>query len=81
MLIFYFLAGIVGDFLVSLNYRLLNSGHKGYASVCTVITVFILLSVIKTISSDIDAVNEIACYALGSGVGTYLSMMVNIEGG
>lgn len=76
-LIFYFLAGIVQDFLITLNWRYVNKNKAVMASLfsflVTIITMIILYKILIGLDSE-RSIPAIIVYALGIGVGTFLGM-------
>jgi uncharacterized protein YebE (UPF0316 family) len=80
-LIFYFLAGIAQDFLITLNWRYVTKNKAVMASLfsflVTIVTMIILYKILVGLDSEQSAI-AIIVYALGIGVGTFLGMRFKI---
>lgn len=78
-LIVYFLAGIVQDFLLTLNWRFVAKDKVWSASIYSFLTTIVSLLVLYNILTRMDSERSliaIVIYALGIGTGTFLGMKV-----
>jgi uncharacterized protein YebE (UPF0316 family) len=77
--ILYFLAGIIQDFLVTLNWRYVAEKKIALASVfsflATVLSFTVIYDIISRLDSE-DSLTSIIFYSLGVGLGTILGMKV-----
>ena len=76
-LIIYFIAGVVQDYLLTLNWRLIQK-ERVLPSVIvsfltTVVSLIVLYSILTRLDSD-RSILAITVYALGIAVGTFLAM-------
>jgi uncharacterized protein YebE (UPF0316 family) len=78
-LIVYFLAGIVQDFLLTLNWRFVAKDKilpaSIYAFLTTVVSLLVLYNILTRLDSERSFI-AIIVYALGIGTGTFLGMKV-----
>lgn len=80
-LIFYFLAGIIQDFLVTLNWRFIAKERAIPAAIFSVSVTIVSMLVLYNIITQLDkerSIVAIAIYALGIGTGTILGMKTKI---
>lgn len=76
-LILYFAAGILQDFLVTLNWRFIAKEHVPFAVLTSFLTTVVSLGVLYNILTHFDAqrsVIAILVYSTGVGVGTFFGM-------
>jgi uncharacterized protein YebE (UPF0316 family) len=77
--ILYFLAGIIQDFLVTLNWRYVAEKKIALASMfsflATVLSFTVIYDIISRLDSE-DSLLSIIFYSLGVGLGTILGMKV-----
>jgi uncharacterized protein YebE (UPF0316 family) len=75
----YFLAGIIQDFLVTLNWRYVSEKKIGLASLfsflATVLSFTVLYDIVSRLDSETSLIS-IILYSLGVGIGTILAMNV-----
>jgi len=77
----YFLAGVLQDFLLTLNWRFIAKERTMPASILSFITTIVSMLVLYTIITQLDrerSVIAILVYASGIAVGTILGMKTNI---
>jgi len=77
----YFLAGVLQDFLLTLNWRFIAKERIMPASILSFITTIVSMFVLYTIITQLDrerSVIAILVYASGIAVGTILGMKTNI---
>jgi len=77
--IIYFLAGILQDFILTLNLRFIAKDKVIPAAISSFIVTVITLLVIYNILTQLEArrgIIAILAYALGIGIGTFLAMKV-----
>jgi len=75
----YFLAGVVQDFLLTLNWRYIAANKKIPAAIFSFLTTVITMLVLYNILTKLDeqrSLIAIIIYALGIGTGTFLGMLV-----
>lgn len=80
-LLLYFLAGVLQDFLVTLNQRYVIKNHVVSAMITSFIITIVSLIVLYNIVSSLDpqqSIPAIVVYALGIAVGTFLAMKLKI---
>ena len=80
-LLLYFLAGVLQDFLVTLNQRYVIKNHVVSAMITSFIITIVSLVVLYNIISSLDpqkSIPAIIIYALGIAVGTFLAMKLKI---
>lgn len=81
-LLFYFLAGIIQDFLITLNWRYVTKNKAMMASLfsflVTIVTMIILYKILVGLDAEKSAM-AIIIYALGIGVGTFLGMKFRVK--
>jgi len=73
----YFLAGVVSDFLYTLNIRFVSRGKVLWSAIVAFLQTIVALLVIYDIVGRLDSqrsIMAIIIYALGVGVGTFLAM-------
>ena len=78
-LIVYFLAGILQDFLLTLNWRFVAKDKVWPASIYSFLTTVVSLLVLYNILTRLDSERSliaILVYAFGIGTGTFLGMKV-----
>jgi len=80
-LILYFFAGIVQDFLLTLNWRYISK-HKIFPAsllsfLVTIMTMVVLYNILTKLDSQ-RSVTAIVVYALGVASGTFLGMKFKI---
>ena len=81
-LIAYFLAGVLQDFLLTLNWRFVAKEKIIPASFFSFIVTVVSMIVLYNILTDIDSqqsILAIVIYSLGIAAGTFLGMKMNIE--
>ncbi len=81
-LIFYFLAGILQDFILTLNWRFLAKDRIWPASLTSFIVTIVSMLVLYNILTKLDAQRSfiaIVVYALGIGTGTFLGMKIKLK--
>jgi len=80
----YFLAGVLQDFLLTLNWRFIVKERTMLAAffsfVVTVVSMFVLYSILTQIDNQ-DSAIAIIVYALGVGTGTVIGMKTKISKG
>jgi len=80
-LILYFLAGIIQDFFLTLNWRFVAKEKPLQATIFSFLTTVISLLVLYNILTQLDkerSIIGIIVYAMGIGSGTYLGMKLKI---
>lgn len=80
-LLAYFLAGVLQDFLVTINQRYVIKNHVVSAMITSFIITIVSLIVLYNIISSLDpqkSIPAIIVYALGIAVGTFLAMKLKI---
>ncbi len=81
-LILYFIAGILSDFLFTMNMRFVAKERPFLAALVsfstTIISLYVLFSIITTLQQSRGFV-AILVYALGIGTGTYIAMRLKID--
>ena len=78
-LILYYLAGVLQDFLLTLNWRFIAKGKVIPAAIFSFLVTVITLVVLYNILTQLEAHRSIVAiivYALGIGTGTILAMKV-----
>lgn len=81
-LILYFLAGILQDFLLTLNWRFIAKEKAIPAAIFSVIVTVVSMLVLYNIITQLDkerSIVAIIIYALGIGTGTILGMKTKIS--
>ena len=81
-LILYFLAGILQDFLLTLNWRFIAKEKAIPAALFSVIVTIVSMLVLYNIITQLDkerGIIAIVIYALGIGTGTILGMKTKIS--
>lgn len=81
-LIVYFFAGIIQDFIITLNWRFIDKDKIYLAMTTSFLSVVIYLSVLYTIMTRLDSsrsVEAILAFALGVSLGTFIAMKVKIK--
>lgn len=76
-LILYFLAGILQDFLVTLNWRYVSHNKPVPAVIFSFLATIVSFTVLYDIVTKLDSsrsITAIIIYSLGVGVGTFLGM-------
>ena len=80
-LILYFLAGVLQDFLLTLNWRFINKERAipaaFFSFAVTVVTMLVLYNILTQLDKQRSIV-AIIVYALGIGIGTILGMKTKI---
>lgn len=80
-LILYSLAGVLQDFLLTLNWRFINKGRAipaaFFSFMVTVVTMLVLYNILTQLDKQRSIV-AIIVYALGIGIGTILGMKTKI---
>lgn len=80
-LILYFFAGVLQDFLLTLNWRFINKEKAVHAAffsfAVTVVTMLVLYNILTQLDKQRSIV-AIIVYALGIGIGTILGMKTKI---
>jgi uncharacterized protein YebE (UPF0316 family) len=77
ILILYFLAGVLQDFLVTLNWRFIAEKRPALAAIFSFVATVVSFVVLYDILTRLDAqrsIISIFVYAAGVGVGTLLGM-------
>lgn len=81
-LVLYFLAGMLQDFLLTLNWRFIAKDKVVYAVLfsflTTVISMLVIYNIITRLDSD-KSIVAIIIYALGIASGTLIAMKVKID--
>ena len=80
-LILYFFAGVLQDFLLTLNWRFINKERPIPAAFFSFVVTIVTMSVLYNILTQLDkqrSVVAIIIYALGVGTGTVLGMKTKI---
>ena len=81
-LIIYFLAGVLQDFLLTLNWRFLAKGRTipaaFFSFIVTVVSMLVLYNIITRLDES-RSIIAIIIYALGVGTGTVLGMKIKIK--
>jgi uncharacterized protein YebE (UPF0316 family) len=80
-LIAYFLAGVLQDFLLTLNWRFVAKEKVLPASFFSFIVTVVSMAVLYNILTDLDGQNSILAiivYSLGIATGTFFGMKMNI---
>lgn len=81
-LILYFIAGVVQDFLLTLNWRYIAkekvSGAVLFSFLTTVISLLVLYSILTRLDES-RSIFAIIIYALGIATGTFIAMKVKLE--
>jgi len=80
-LVIFFIAGIVQDFVVTLNWRFIAKEKIALASLFSFITTVITLLVLYSILTKLDetrSIPAIIVYAVGVATGTLIAMKVRI---
>ncbi len=81
-LILYFLAGVLQDFLVTLNWRFVSKERVIPAAIfsftVTVVSILVLYNIITKLDEERSLI-AIVIYALGVGTGTILGMGMKIS--
>lgn len=78
--VIYFCAGVLQDFLFTLNLRFVNEGKPIRASLFSFLTILTSMLVLYNILTSLDterSIISILIYSLGIAVGTYLGMKNN----
>jgi uncharacterized protein YebE (UPF0316 family) len=76
-LIIYFFAGILQDFLLTLNYRFIAKDKTAFAVLTSFLVTIVSMLVLYNILTQLDSQRSIVAiivYALGIGTGTFLAM-------
>ena len=76
-LIIYFLAGVLQDFLVTLNWRCVAKEKTFPAVAFSILATLVWFTVLYNIVTNLDpnkSITAIVVYALGVGLGTFLGM-------
>ncbi|OGD65251.1 hypothetical protein A2215_01005 [Candidatus Berkelbacteria bacterium RIFOXYA2_FULL_43_10] len=80
-LILFYLAGVLQDFLLTLNWRFIAKERTAYAVLfsflTTVISMLVIYNIITRLDSD-RSIIAILIYALGIATGTLIAMKVKI---
>ena len=79
--VIYFFAGVVQDFLLTLNWRFVSKEAPFKASFFSFLTTVVSLTVFYDIVSNLDpeqSLMAITIYALGIAVGTFLGTKIKI---
>lgn len=80
-LILYFLAGVLQDFLLTLNWRFINKERAipaaFFSFAVTVVTMLVLYNILTQLDTQ-RSIMAIIVYALGIGIGTILGMKTRI---
>lgn len=80
-LVLYFFAGVLQDFLLTLNWRFINKERiipaAFFSFTVTVITMFVLYNILTQLDKQRSVV-AIIIYAFGVGTGTILGMKMKI---
>jgi len=80
-LVFYFFAGVLQDFLLTLNWRFINKEKTlpaaFFSFAVTVVTLLVLYNILTQLDEQRSLV-AIITYALGIGTGTILGMKTKI---
>jgi len=80
-ILIFFIAGIVQDFVVTLNWRYIAKEKVFLASLFSFLTTVITLGVLYSILTKLDenrSIMAILFYAFGVAVGTFTAMKVKI---
>jgi len=81
LILFYF-AGLLQDFLLTLNWRFIAKGKVAYAVLfsflTTVISMLVIYNIITRLDSD-RSITAILIYALGIATGTLIAMKIKIK--
>jgi uncharacterized protein YebE (UPF0316 family) len=83
-LLAYFFAGVVQDFLVTINQRYVSKDHVVSAMWSSFLITIVSLAVLYNILTSLDSnksIPAIIVYALGIAIGTFLAMKLNIGKG
>jgi len=81
-LIIYYLAGVLQDFLLTLNWRFINKEKPIAAAIFSFTTTVVSMLVLYNILTQLDkerSIVAIIVYALGIGTGTILGMKTKIS--
>ena len=82
LLLLYFLAGVISDFLFIINMRFVAKERVFSAAFVaflnTVISLYVLYSILTEIQTG-RGIFAILVYALGIGTGTYIAMRLKLE--
>ena len=81
-LILYFIAGVLQDFLLTLNWRFIAKDRVVYAVIFSFLTTVISLLVLYNIVTKLDqnrSIIAILVYALGIATGTLIAMQVRLD--
>ena len=80
-LVFYFLAGVMSDFLFTINMRLIAKERALLAATVaflnTIIGMYVIYTIITSLQSNRGFI-AILVYALGVGVGAYTAMRLKL---
>jgi len=81
LLVIYFFAGVISDFLFTINMRFIAKERAGWAALVSFITTIISMYVLYTILTEMSGKGliSIVVYALGIGAGTYIAMHLRLE--
>jgi len=80
-LLIFFIAGIIQDFVVTLNWRYIAKEKVALASLFSFLTTVITLGVLYSILTKLDetrSISAIMVYAIGVATGTLIAMKVKI---
>jgi uncharacterized protein YebE (UPF0316 family) len=80
-LLIFFIAGIIQDFVVTLNWRYIAKEKVALASLFSFLTTVITLGVLYSILTKLDetrSISAIMIYAIGVATGTLIAMKVKI---
>ena len=83
-IILFFFAGILQDFLLTLNWRYIAKNRAVPASALSFLVTIVTMTVLYNILTRLDSqrsIFAIVVYALGIGTGTYLGMKFKIGSG
>ena len=83
-LILFYLAGILQDFLLTLNWRYIAGNKVLPASTLSFLVTIVTMTVLYNILNRLDSEHSIVAiiiYALGIGTGTYLGMKFKMGSG
>ncbi len=81
LFVFYFIAGVIQDFLLTLNWRFVSQEKAIKASVFSFLTTLVSLTVFYDIVKSLDmekGMVAIIIYALGIATGTFLGTKIKI---
>jgi len=73
----YFIAGVVQDYLLTINWRLVQKERAFLATIFSFLTTVVSLIVLYSILTRLDtdrSILAITVYALGIAVGTFIAM-------